>query len=258
MAIAFDAVGPAGGGGSYTPNVSGSGGTGTWSHICTGSDLVLVAAMTLSREASGDVSGISATVTYNGVAMTPFGAILAAGSNTAWLRGWYLEDPAVGTHDVVVTLAGTAVQVRFLAGSISWSGAGTVENYTVQDPATTATNSPTCTVASATDRQVFVAANHGADITAAAGGTTLRTLRNNSGTSSGDNFAMGSAVGAASVGLGFTSAADDHWALLGASITAAGGVDWPVSPVDNLGLTDTAAAGLPEYQIRYDYQIKAD
>lgn len=83
MAIAFDAVG---GGAS-----SGS----SFSHTCTGSNLILFV-LTLEDPAGG---GPVTAVTYNGVSMTNSGL----GTLVDGTRLWYLYAPATGSNTVAVT-----------------------------------------------------------------------------------------------------------------------------------------------------------
>lgn len=92
--IAFDAVGS-------SSDVTSD--TQTFSHTCTGSDLILWVGW---WQAS---TGVTATsVTYNGDAMT-------ATSNSPYDPGtgrhylYYLVNPDTGTHDVVITLSGSTV-----------------------------------------------------------------------------------------------------------------------------------------------------
>lgn len=103
MAIAFDAAKDGG-------NNGGGSNTQTWSHTCTGSDLLLIVGIT------GDTSTDDITaVTYNGVACTLVGKVLGA----RWEYMYYLLGPATGAHTVSVT-AGSS---HYLIGlSASYTG----------------------------------------------------------------------------------------------------------------------------------------
>lgn len=103
MAIAVDA----------TSASSGTAGTTvTWSHTCTGSDLVLVVL------AGGTTLLDVSDVTYNGVAMTEVASVGTQRDEKIYV----LEDPATGAHDIVVTkTSGEECD----AGAISFTGAST-------------------------------------------------------------------------------------------------------------------------------------
>lgn len=89
MAIAFDAA---------------SGGTGfvvnsvTWSHTCTGSNLILLVSTSYFENAADSPSG----VTYNSVAMTKALDYQSSSLDTTHSL-WFLYAPATGAHNVVVT-----------------------------------------------------------------------------------------------------------------------------------------------------------
>ena len=87
MAIAFDAV---------SHGVDGSGTSLSWSHTCTGSNLILFVAALV------DTSHTVTSVTYNGVAMTQIASV------DAWTRTalYYLVAPATGTNTVTITASG--------------------------------------------------------------------------------------------------------------------------------------------------------
>ncbi len=104
----------------------------TWSHTCSGSDRVLVVAVTsYAKKTTG--------ATYNGVAMT----LVSEEDQGATLRVsvFCLKNPASGANNVVVSLSGTDY-VR--TSAVSFTGADQTTNpqsyidypYNVGDPAT--------------------------------------------------------------------------------------------------------------------------
>lgn len=104
MAIAFDAA----------ANGSASPGTSiTFSHTCTGSDLILLVFVGQGGTNADSVTGI----TYNSVSMTR--ALFQAGSTTA-IWAYYLINPSTGANNVVVSSSGS---VFFRASSVSYTGA---------------------------------------------------------------------------------------------------------------------------------------
>lgn len=112
MAIAVDTT--------STLDESYTGTTSTLSHTCTGSDLVLLVG-TNNDSVAGAVTGI----TYNGVALTKQAenTITGGGGQTNGL--WYLDNPATGTNDIVVTFTNTGGFTSIRA--ISYTGSGGVD-----------------------------------------------------------------------------------------------------------------------------------
>ncbi len=88
MAIALDT--------STYGSFVGSGTSLTWSHTCTGSDLVLFVGVI-----ANDTTDLVTGVTYNGVAMTLVGKENA--TTDRWTSLYVLAGPATGTHSVVVS-----------------------------------------------------------------------------------------------------------------------------------------------------------
>ena len=101
MAIAIDAT--------TAVTATNSSTTHTFSHTCTGSNLILWVAAGAS---AGDPSG----VTYNGVAMTKVNSV---NLQSSWVALWYLVAPATGANNVIVTAASGSVT----GGAMSFTGA---------------------------------------------------------------------------------------------------------------------------------------
>ena len=116
MAVAFDAVGPAGGGGA----TNSTGAALSWTHTCGGSATYLLVGCTLDASPDG---AFSMTATYNGVTMTSLGVLHANGATAGFLQVWQMANPPTGAHTVTVTPAGgTASGLN--GGSLSFNGAG--------------------------------------------------------------------------------------------------------------------------------------
>lgn len=92
MAIAFDAT-------STSGEIT-SGSSLSWSHTCTGSNLILLVGVSIDSNPFPTVSGI----TYNGVALTK---IRSDSDNTNFISTdlWYLIGPSAGAHTIAVTLS---------------------------------------------------------------------------------------------------------------------------------------------------------
>lgn len=94
-----------------------AGTTLTFSHTCTGASKLVVSVQLWQDVAgTGTVSGI----TYNGVALTKIGEKRQA-STSMQVEMWYLDAPAAGAHNIVVTISGNTDARK--AGSISLIGA---------------------------------------------------------------------------------------------------------------------------------------
>ena len=125
MALAFDAVGPGSSG------ASGGSSPLTWSHTCTGSDLLLLAGVVVDH--APDTSD-TVSVTYAGTAMTSLGRVHSggAGQSFGFVEVFRLIAPAAGANTVSVTFSAGPDNVS--AGSLSFSGAdqsaGTGTAYT--------------------------------------------------------------------------------------------------------------------------------
>lgn len=100
MAIALDA----------TSGSSGSGTTLTFSHTCTGSNLILIVGVM-----NYDPAAITG-VTYNGVAMTKIFASDVVSPSYNSMNQFYLVNPATGSNNIVVTVPG-ATPIRATGAS---------------------------------------------------------------------------------------------------------------------------------------------
>jgi hypothetical protein len=105
MAIAFDA-------GSY---VSANDTSATFSHTTSGADRILLVMTMHGGTTTQNVTG----VTFNGVALTKVADFYenSSSSCSAW---WYLINPDIGTHNVVVSLSASRA-IRAIA--VSYTGA---------------------------------------------------------------------------------------------------------------------------------------
>ena len=123
MAIAFDA--------KATTGRNTAGGTHNWTHVCTGSDLILIVQVNM-RGITGTVSGI----TYNGVELT----FIVEATNTARrVQTWYLFNPATGSNTVSLTFS-VAPATSSIIESYSFTG---VDSSGFDATAVTATGNST-------------------------------------------------------------------------------------------------------------------
>lgn len=122
----------------------------TWTHTCTGSNLVLVVGVSLTSQ----VSQPSATaVTYAGVAMTQVGSSNQRGAATSFIETsmWVLFAPPQGANTVSVT-ASLGTTPHLGGASVSYTGARQKGGADANSSATgTATGDQTLTVATVVD-----------------------------------------------------------------------------------------------------------
>jgi len=105
---------------------NGTGTTVTVSHICSGTNRVLIVDAVIGR----NPDSFTLTATYNGVAMTSLGLTHSNGSTAGFVEKFILINPDSGTHDIVVTRSAGTVD-SFIVGGISFTGASqTLADYT--------------------------------------------------------------------------------------------------------------------------------
>lgn len=112
MAIAVDT--------STESSAASGAGPFTWSHTCTGSNLVLVVLVKLNG--GGTVRTVTG-ITYNGVSLTHNAASdksFAADSLSSEI--WYLANPATGANTISVSIDAVG-NASFGGGAVSFSGA---------------------------------------------------------------------------------------------------------------------------------------
>ena len=189
MAIAFDAAAT-----GVQPF-----GTGlTYAHTCTGTDRALF----VTVAAGANVSG----VTYGGVAMT-----ILSGTGTGLVLAGLLN-PASGTNNVIISLAGTET---CNATSASYTGVDQTTGWDNLADATTGDGSPSVSVTSATGNLV-VGGSAWVDNTGAKSHTAVAPVTERADEDGADTqtcAAIGDAPGAASVTFAWTrNGGGAYWA----------------------------------------------
>jgi len=92
----------------------------TYSHTCTGSNLVLLVGV------YSDDGDTTTGVTFNSVALTLIAKTQNGGADSSWTSLWYLVGPATGAHNVVISRSGTN---SFLRGdSASYTGVSSLSS----------------------------------------------------------------------------------------------------------------------------------
>lgn len=137
MAIAFDDASEDNG--TWGTNLSSL----TWSHTCTGSNRFLAVGVHIYDSAALTVSSI----TYNGVNLTRANGITAAlEGNNQNVELWYLDAPASGANDIVVTLSGTADFTEAQACSYTGKTSTGIDASNATQDLVGSTTAPVCNV----------------------------------------------------------------------------------------------------------------
>ena len=112
MAIAFDANSRGNNNAFHTSL--------TWSHTCTGSNLVLIVGTSVESDSAPNTAQTVSGITYNGVALTKIISKYITGNTDNGCELWYLIAPSTGANNVVVTYTGQ-VDGSF-GGALSFTG----------------------------------------------------------------------------------------------------------------------------------------
>jgi len=108
MAIAFDAT---------SSSAAQTGSSVTFSHTCTGTNLILIVGVTMASS----VAKTMTSITYNGVSMTSVGAVDETTNQNRFSWLYYLIAPATGANNIVVTLSAAPTDF-FSVAAASYTG----------------------------------------------------------------------------------------------------------------------------------------
>lgn len=209
MAIAFDAAASVG---------SNTGTPFTWSHTCTGSNLVLLVAVSLRGQTT--VSSIS----YNGVALSKLDSDTTGTTGSdARSELWALVNPATGAHTVSVALSGSD---RAAGVSVSLTGAsqtGGAATFGTAAKANGTGTTPSVVATSAAGELVIDALGlyiAGANPTLTVDGSQTENAQDRSTNGGGSNVKGGSSreAGAASVTMSWSNADSRAWAIVAVGV----------------------------------------
>jgi len=154
MAIAFDAF-------SNPANITGT--SQTFSHTCTGSNLVLFISMWSAYSTT--------SATYNGVSATQIGSSFDYGGG--YLSLFYVINPATGANNVVVT-QGTSGQINGMASSYTGAAQSSLIDGNTTNSADAASLTTSITTVADNCWGILIARNNGSGVTNAGTGTTKR------------------------------------------------------------------------------------
>lgn len=181
MSVAYDSVGPVGGGGAGHTGISNL----TWTHTTIAASTYVIVAASPDNVPTTDTT----TCTLDGNSMTSLGSIASgSGGTTGYLQAWYLTGIAAGAHSIIVAYNSAAADCT--GGSVAYSGATGLGTFYTS--ATSATGSD-CSIADSSNTNGniilgFCAA--GSAITQASGtgvnGRFLNNLQGGAGDSTGN------------------------------------------------------------------------
>lgn len=227
MAVAFDAVGPssAGQGHFSTPT---SGVVESWSHTCTGSDLILLVGVALGVQGPDVDTTAVFTATYNSVPMADCGVgkVHAAGAAEGFIQVFFLLNPTTGANTVNVSQAGYTPTASALftstVGSLSFTGVDQTTPFRNADGTTgTGTSASNPVTGGSVNEMVFSFEGGGSGLTTH--NQTSRFVKNNNTNSQCGNFGAGTAPGSASAVTMTRTLASDSWAMIAGALQAVGG-----------------------------------
>ena len=226
MAIAYDSSsqGYAGPGGGYA----------SWSHTCTGTNLILLVSVYESANSNG-VSGI----TYNGVALTQIGTV--SNGNTQSL--WYLINPATGSHTIAVS--GSHTTNTIWQGAISYTGAKQTGQPDSFNTATSQTTVQTISTTVVANNSWLVAAFGVSDNNPPSAGTGTTSRQGFSGSGSGFIGDSNGTVASGSRSLVSNNAANDTTVAVIASIAP---TDQIISTVSDTNVTTESVSAVVQSQ----------
>ena len=216
MALAFDAA--------YAGDWNADGGTDvmTKAFTCTGSNLVLFVGV--STYASSLVTTHGTTVpTYNGVAMTKVGSGLTANLEGNWQDAelWYLDAPATGANNIVVTLSADPNNGRLAASSYTGKTSSGIDAHASAQDLTGSTNAPTNNVNIVASDCWLVGYAYSRGTNNNGGTGTTSRARSFDGHNIGDSNGV---VGPGNTTLAWTNGSSVTWpGVISASISEAGG-----------------------------------
>ncbi|WP_179759136.1 DUF4347 domain-containing protein, partial [Hoeflea halophila] len=197
-----------------------SGGNFSVSHTTSGTDRLMLVAVSINQSAGSTVASVS----YNGDALTLVGARESGSGGTAIrVEIWSLVNPDLATHTVNIAMSGTSDGNT--AGVMTFSGVDqSTPLGTFASGAGGSGGAGSATVSSAADELVFaaIAVDDNVDYNLIPGGSQterwdLKAPEVNGGGST--------AVGAASVPMSWTWSGSDAWAVGGVSIKPSSDLD---------------------------------
>lgn len=137
----------------------------TYSHTCTGSDLILLVGVR-GTSTNGSITG----VTYNGVAMTEVTRVLETGGNI-YIYLFYLIAPATGANDIVISSSSSALITGVSASFTGVKQSGQPDAFDTNSGASPLTTSLTSVADNCWG--IMLAQDNNGTVTAGTGSTSI-------------------------------------------------------------------------------------
>lgn len=220
MAVAFDAVGPAGGGGAASATTP-----LTWAHV-NGGNAILVGATSFG----GNTNKVTA-VTYGGVTI-PFLAYIPSNNGAnggVALYGLVSASLPSGSNTVSVAFTGGG---NTIGGSVSYTGAGSLSAATTNFGTGSGTFTSTAIVTNAGGILAAAACYGTTGGTWGVTGGNLRWSHNTSGGSGSDNGGQGdiASTGASQTIIITNNTGTDDWGIVAVEVIPGGPTSGPALP----------------------------
>jgi len=214
MALAFDA----------TSNSGSQSGVSSfsWSHTCTGTNLVLIVGV--GMEDLTDADRVISSITYNGVSLTKIRSDDDT-TNNITTDLWYLINPTTGANTILVTMNAGTISTT-LGGAVSFSGADQTSPIEANTGTTGTADPATLSVTTITDNAWVLATIFSSTLNTMTV-TGVQTSRWNVDTglflAGGGTFGPQSPAGSVSMSWDFVGIFAQSWTMSGCSIKESSG-----------------------------------
>ena len=230
MPPGFDAVGPSSAGATATSAAP------SWSHVITGSNNLLLAAIACDTDSTTITS-----ISYGAAPMTPLFSGSANykhsnGQTAGWLAVFKLVNATAGTASITAALSASSL---WEAGSLSFSGADTVSGIGTPQSGVGASATPALAFTPNTSGNLIAAFMvNGQFISSATSPSTSRFIRNAGGSAAGGNIAGSTAPATgSSVSMAWAVTAD-WYGIVAAEVLPVGASGTDTSPAYAATATD--------------------
>lgn len=216
MTLAFDAAGPSSSG------TAGSSAAPSWTHVVTGTNNLLLAAIACDTDSTTITS-----ITYGGTAMTPLFAGAANykhsnGASAGWIAVFKLAGATAGSASVTAALSASSV---WEAGSLSFSGADTATGTGTPQSAVGASATPSLAFTPDTSGNIIAGfLVNGAFINSTTSPGTSRFVNNTGGSNAGGFIAGQTAPATGSTVTLAWGVNSDFFAIVAAEVLPFGAI----------------------------------
>lgn len=198
-------------GGGYTTTTSTTTVSGSWSHNAAAGAAVVVA---VGVYCAGHASTFTISATYNGVAMTPLGAVDGNASITGWVAMFSILNVVAGSKTVAISISGGSTVFAVAANSVSYTGVGSFGTPITNVASSTAESSGAITSNTGQVIAQAFAANSTSTITPSSYSATSRYSATPNDSGHLVNLTLGDAPGQSSLTITQTLNNSDRWSSI--------------------------------------------